>query len=92
MSILTKVLNEDHEIDNIVGLALIRQFEERFPDDKDYVSGNANKIKDMDVANCFLQWFQLDQTGQDVFVKHLGMPEDLLIQTCEGIKWVLNKS
>ncbi len=45
MSILTKALNENYEINNIVGLALIRQFEERFPDDKDRVLGNANNLK-----------------------------------------------
>ncbi len=77
-------------IESKVGRALIRQFEIRFPDDPGYVLGKAETIKDMDTAGCLLKWYSLDDEGQEVFVEQLGMPRDLLVQTCEGIKWLYN--
>ena len=90
MTYTTKICGEELSINNNVGLALIRQFEQRFPNDTNYVLGKADKIKEMDTTNCLLQWFNLDDEGKQGLVEQLGMPRDLLVQTCEGIKWLAN--
>jgi len=90
MGYLTRVGDEQIEVDNQVGLALIEQYKERFPDDEHYVLSNANAIKSLDIAACLLKWFNLDSEGQRIFAKYLGMPMDLLSDTCEGIKWIYN--
>lgn len=90
MGYLTEVNGQEIEVDNQVGLALIEQYKERFPDDERYVLSNANALKSLDMASCLLKWFNLDCEGQRVFAKHLGMPLDMLEDTCEGIKWIAN--
>lgn len=90
MPYIAKICDEELEVKSKVGLALIRQFEQRFPDDVNYVLGRADKIKELDTAMCLLEWFNLDNDGQKIFANILGMPKDLLVETCTGIKWLAN--
>ena len=85
-----EILNEKVKIQNNVGVALAEQFAERFPDDKNYVLGKAEKFREMDVASCLLEWFSLDQEGRVVFCEKLGLPFDSVESTALGIKDIFN--
>lgn len=84
------LLGETIEVKNKVAAALAEQYAERFPDDKPYVMGKIEDLKNADVAECLMVWFNLDHEGRRVFAQKLGMPIEFLEDTCEGIKWIFN--
>ena len=90
MPITITVAEETLQVANKVGVALIEQYAQRFADDPGYVLDKADDIKNLSLAECLMHWFQLDHDGRDVFAEQLGMPIDLLEDTCEGIKWIMN--
>lgn len=90
MIYIATICSKKLEINNKVGLALIRQYQERFPDDAGYVLEKADEIRELNINNCLLWWFNLDDEGKEVFASILGMPEELLLKTCHGLKWLAN--
>lgn len=90
MAYIHNLFGKEIEVDNKVGLSLIKQYEERFPDDLEYVSGKAEEVKSMDMATALMVWFKLDQEGKEALASKLGMDFDILKDTCEGIKWIAN--
>lgn len=84
------ILGEAVQVKNKVAAALAEQYAERFPDDKTYVMEQVDKLKNMDMANSLMQWFNLDREGRRLFSNRLNMPLERLEDTCEGIKWIYN--
>lgn len=90
MAYIHNLFGNEIEVENKVGLALIKQFEERFPDDKEYVTGKAEALKSVDMATALMTWFNLDRKGKEALANILDMDFDMLNDTCEGIKWIAN--
>lgn len=90
MAYVYTLFDKEIEIENKVGLAVIQQYEERFPDDKAYVVGKAEEIKSFDLVRALMVWFNLDQEGKEALAGTLGMDIDILRDTCEGLKWIAN--
>lgn len=85
------VLGERVTVANKVAAALVEQYQERFPDDKPYVLGKAADLRELDMASCLMEWFNLDREGRIALSRRLKMPEDDLRKTCEGIQWICNQ-
>lgn len=90
MAYIHNLFGNEIEIENKVGLALIKQFEERFPEDEGYVTGKAQAIKSLDMATALMEWFNLDREGKEAMANNLGMDFKALSDTCNSIKWIVN--
>lgn len=90
MVYLYNLFGKEIEVNNKVGLALIKQYEERFPDNAHYVAEKAESVRSLDTATALMWWFNLDQEGKEVLAKNLGMDIVALANTCEGLKWISN--
>jgi hypothetical protein len=90
MAYIHTLFGKKIEVENKVSLALIKQYEDRFPGDEEYVFGKAEEIKSVDMATALMAWFNLDQKGKEALANNLDMDFDMLSNTCEGIKLIVN--
>jgi len=90
MNIEIEVFNTEVKVKNFVGIALIEQFAQRFPDNKAYVLTKSDEIKDLDVVSCLTYWFSLDCEGRQIFANKLRVPLEVVSETAKGLKQILN--
>ncbi len=84
------VLDRKIETPGMVAAALIQQYADRFSDNPHYLFEKIDRVVNLSNDRALLCWFNLDDTGKELFAEHLRMKYSTLESLCENIKILHN--